>query len=239
VEVQKRHVGYKNYTAYQQGGGGSVDPVDILNSGYGYTQFYVPARAMNPGNPNSSVGNVVPTFLEYPIGNREYSLGVYVLAKSNPGKVVTVEFDVIGSEMDVASPEFTVYPVFFQDEDDTVSGLNIELSASITRIGIGETFDVDIDPDPPTASTLTMPVKNRWLNSGGDINDSKNGMLLTPQGSAISATENNTFVLQIERHSDFSSSDTYTKSVLLRGAIIQFKNNFENVSQIPGVNASA
>jgi hypothetical protein len=229
----KRHTNYKQHTIYEQDGGGGGGNID---ESYPYSDFYVPARAMNAGSTSSSVGNVAPSFLEYPIKNRELSLGIWVMAKSNPGKVVTIDFCLHGSKLDADDPQFTVYPIFFQDNDDTVSGLNIELSASILRRGIGETLDIDIDPDPPTADTITMPVRNRLIESGGDITNPQHGMLLnTVQGSPIDATKANYFIMQLERHSDFASSDTYTKSILLQGAVIQFKNKFENIYQIPGV----
>ena len=180
-----------------------------------YSQMFIPARAMSPGN-NSST----PTFLEYNFGAREIGVGVWVFDKATPGKMVSFDIDLHGSQVDLSDPQFIIYPVFFQDNDDVVTGLEIELGVQCACRLIGDTFDMNYDPSLAASTEITMPVSDRWLNSGGDVSDIRTGAKIhTINGSTPQQNQNNTFIFSIDRES----------------CILQWKNDFTKTAQIPNV----
>lgn len=223
------HSSYEENTVYQGGGGSGGDPVAIMNAGYPYEQIFIPARAMSPGANASS-----PAFIEKNISSREVGFGVWEFSNVSPGKVVSFDIDIHGSKIDVADPQFTLYPVFFQDNEDTVNGPVVEFSAGITCRLIGDTLDTDFDP-PSANSIILCPVRDRWVNSGGEPGAIRNGMRITQiLGSTPQADQNNTFVCHFERRNDAGdNNDTYANTILLRGIVLQWKNKFENIAQIP------
>lgn len=197
-----------------------------LNTLYPYSQIFVPARSMDIAD-----GTREPTFSDKQIGSQQQTYGVFEFPDSTPEKEVQISFALHSSELDIADPQFIMYPIWYQETTTPAPANSIRWESYLWNFKVeSQSLNVNLDVN---AVSLIQDVPDQYDIMGGDTSDPDNGMKITTiNGDGLIADGLNFFTWGLERQNG-GTGDDWTGTALLLGVIIQFKNNFANVAQIP------
>jgi len=205
----------------------TLDPTE-LTANYPYKQIFFPAGIM------TGAYNKEPTFQALRIAAQDQAFDVWTFPDTDPEKEVHFVWPINKLEIDVSSLEIIVYPVWLQSVDSSAPSPTeyVLWSIAIGNRNYNGDLNFNIDPGGALETDIQSPVLDQWHFAGGDTSDTQAGGRITGFSGTTPASASNWNLLQfmVERQSQ-DILDTYEEEAHLLGVALQYKTNFNNVSQ--------
>ena len=195
-----------------------------INTEYPYKQIFFPASIMTLSPVHE------PIFQAKRIAAQDQAFDVITFA-AEEGEVHFV-YGFKAMELDVSDPQFILYPIWFQDDDESAPDPTeyVYWSFSIANRNYDGDLNLNIEANN---DNFQSPVLDQWHVAGGGPNpDQEKGIYIdTITGDALHATNVNCLQFCIERQGNDQQYDTYDGAAHLLGVICQYKTDFDNISQ--------
>lgn len=194
-----------------------------LNKLFPYMTFFLPAGAFTAGFSNPGIWHPIH------IAAQEQSLDSWECPTGVQSEMFCV-VDFSSLPLDVSAPSFRIRPVWLQ-LDDVAAPVPVEFvdwNTALLNVLFGASFNRSNNANE---YNILSPVLAQWIKAGGNAADVENTIAITTiNGDALSATDSNTIMFEIERHGQVAG-DTYGESAYLLGIGVQYKTDFNNISQ--------
>ena len=123
--------------------------------------------------------------------------------------------------LDIATPAFRYIPFFLQDADVADPGNDCVWNVAIKNAALGTSLDSSYTLE----TDLVTAVDAQYVLNGSEL-----ARAMTVQGDALSATLANDLQIKISRRGG-QAADTYANPVHLKGILLQFAADWDNVTQ--------
>lgn len=205
-------------------GGGVLTPGQ-LNTVFPYSQKWITADEMTIGK--DATASTFKVFLDW-FGVQR--LTAIEFRKAADG-TVWYQWGVKGAHIDWSDPRFTFKLIWLQ-MDVTPAPAPTDFVYFETGIGnvlLGGSLDQDLSVNQHFQS----PVLDRRLIQSGDTTSDENGNRSpVTVADPLSASDTNFLMINIGRDST-DLLDTFGQEAFLLGAMIQYKNDFNNIAEFP------
>lgn len=191
-----------------------------LTALYPFSQKFIPASEMELVGPQSPIRQSIV------IGARNKTYEVITFASLVLQRASWI-WSFKSGKMDVSAPAFRYIPIWFQDADAVNPAEVVRWEVTAMNALVGTTLDAAF---AAASVSFDSPTQDEYKMAGvsGDASQEITGANLT--GDALSATLENNLQFNIARIGS-DGGDTFGNPAHLVGMMLQYKNDFANISQ--------